>query len=236
MADVRLTATNPADSSVVPVACNEKGELKLEEVPTFDGNLDGDLSVTGSTTLTSLQANSVQVGGDYANVYAQSGQASGQLFFNFDTRKQTVEGQPGKTTALGVSVWEDEETFNQVMQVAYDGTTNFKAYVNSTRGFLSSTEGSDDYSFAARTSTGGPWQAYITGDGAATFAGNKAGFTKEGYLWCTTERGDTVVLQATSNGMGMWEPYSPPTRREEIKDAWSEKNVLRPKPEESSQD
>ena len=31
MADVRLTATNPDDSSVVPVACNAKGELKLEE-------------------------------------------------------------------------------------------------------------------------------------------------------------------------------------------------------------
>ena len=31
MTDVRLTATNPEDSSVVPVACNAKGELKLEE-------------------------------------------------------------------------------------------------------------------------------------------------------------------------------------------------------------
>lgn len=31
MTDVRLTATNPADSSVVPVACNAKGELLLEE-------------------------------------------------------------------------------------------------------------------------------------------------------------------------------------------------------------
>lgn len=31
MTDVLLTATNPEDSSVVPVACNEKGELKLEE-------------------------------------------------------------------------------------------------------------------------------------------------------------------------------------------------------------
>ena len=49
MADVRLTATNPADSSVVPVACNEKGELKLEEIPdqSFDGNLQGDLNVSG---------------------------------------------------------------------------------------------------------------------------------------------------------------------------------------------
>lgn len=52
MADVRLTATNPDDSTVVPVACNEKGELKLEELPdqSFDGNLDGNLSVTGTGT------------------------------------------------------------------------------------------------------------------------------------------------------------------------------------------
>lgn len=50
MADVRLTATNPDDSTVVPVACNAKGELKLEEPLSFDGNLDGDLVVTGSGT------------------------------------------------------------------------------------------------------------------------------------------------------------------------------------------
>ena len=48
--DVRLTATNPEDSSVVPVACNEKGELKLEEplVVEFDGNLDTNLTVRGA--------------------------------------------------------------------------------------------------------------------------------------------------------------------------------------------
>jgi len=50
MTDVRLTATNPEDSSVVPVACNAKGELKLEEPidNSFDGHLDGDLTVTGN--------------------------------------------------------------------------------------------------------------------------------------------------------------------------------------------
>ncbi len=53
MSDVRLTATNPEDSSVVPVACNAKGELLLEEPitpPEFDGYLDGDLTVTGIGT------------------------------------------------------------------------------------------------------------------------------------------------------------------------------------------
>jgi hypothetical protein len=53
MADVRLTATNPEDSSIVPVACNARGEVLLEELPAppeFDGNLDGDLNVTGNAS------------------------------------------------------------------------------------------------------------------------------------------------------------------------------------------
>lgn len=37
MADVRLTATNPEDSTVVPVACNDKGELLLEEPLVVEG-------------------------------------------------------------------------------------------------------------------------------------------------------------------------------------------------------
>ena len=118
MTDVRLTATNPEDSSVVPVACNAKGELKLEEpiaLPEFDGNLDGDLIVSGK---------------------------------------------------VGI------------------GTDN-------------------------------P-QAKLDVDGGAVFAGGKAGFTAEGNLWCTTVRGDTVILDATSGGMGSWQDYTPPTRREII--------------------
>ena len=71
MADVRLTATNPEDSSVVPVACNAKGELKLEEPiivegppgeqgepgekgedgDPFSGNFAGDVTFGGSATI-----------------------------------------------------------------------------------------------------------------------------------------------------------------------------------------
>ena len=48
MADVRLTATNPEDSSVVPVACNAKGELLLEKISqliTEDLTVEGELTV-----------------------------------------------------------------------------------------------------------------------------------------------------------------------------------------------
>jgi len=47
MADVRLTATNPDDSTVVPVACNAKGELLLDAPPN-NGVVDGDLTVSGT--------------------------------------------------------------------------------------------------------------------------------------------------------------------------------------------
>ena len=53
MTDARIVATNPVDSSVVPVACNESGELLLEE-PTLASDdyvaKTGD-NMTGNLTL-----------------------------------------------------------------------------------------------------------------------------------------------------------------------------------------
>jgi hypothetical protein len=51
MIDVRLTATNPEDSTLVPVPCNARGELltvapKIESIPN-DVEINGDLTVTG---------------------------------------------------------------------------------------------------------------------------------------------------------------------------------------------
>lgn len=49
MTDVRLTATNPEDSSVVPVACNSKGELLITE-PKIE-EIDNDVTIKGKLTL-----------------------------------------------------------------------------------------------------------------------------------------------------------------------------------------
>ena len=52
MTDVRLTAVNPEDSQVYPVACNDKGELLLDPGTSPSGDLDvpGNLTVSGSGT------------------------------------------------------------------------------------------------------------------------------------------------------------------------------------------
>jgi len=52
MIDVRLTATNPEDSTLVPVPCNSRGELltvapKIEAIPN-DVDIQGDLTVAGT--------------------------------------------------------------------------------------------------------------------------------------------------------------------------------------------
>ena len=68
MTDVRLTATNPNDSSIVPVACNAKGELLISE-PTIE-EIPNDVFVAGSvTTQGQAQASpdvdiDLQLGGD----------------------------------------------------------------------------------------------------------------------------------------------------------------------------
>ena len=158
MTDVRLTATNPEDSSAVPVACNAKGELKLEEPidNTFDGNLDGDLTVSGDSTIT------------------------------------------GDTIT--------EKVISKSYVVVEDNLSDSGVYVYGD----------------------GQVMASIDRSGNVTFAGNKAGFTAQGNLWCTTVRNnDTVILDTTSNGLGSWASYTPPTSGREILmevEEWAEKD------------
>jgi len=87
MSDVRLTATNPEDSSAVPVACNSKGELLLEEIPdqSFDGDLDGDLTVSGSATFGNYSDNNGLLinglGGGVANLTINRASGSSGLIY-----------------------------------------------------------------------------------------------------------------------------------------------------------
>lgn len=60
MTDVRLTVTTE-DGQVVPVAATDQGRLLLEDPLEFDGNLDGDLIVTGNGTFGAEDGSSLTI-------------------------------------------------------------------------------------------------------------------------------------------------------------------------------
>lgn len=241
MADVRLTATNPADSSVVPVACNEKGELKLEEIPdqSFDGILEGNLTVSGSAEFAGQ-----------VNITNKKDVNEPFTIYRNGTNRVRID----KFGALFIGSADGTDLLNNSnsgVSISPDGSATFADTIYSggpnifTGADLGSAIGYEGNAGFCCGSTSSAIRVYtqgnstptvdIKGNGSAEFAGNKAGFTKEGHLWCTTPRGDTVMLTATVGGAGMWEEYNPPTRRDQIKE-WAEKNGIRPMPEESSQD
>ena len=211
MADVRLTATNPEDSSVVPVACNEKGELKLEEPIIAEGppGPPGEQGPPG------------QDGAPGKDGDPFSGDFTGDVYFDGDVgigatpagASLDVRGGHLYVMSPGKTPWQSDETSqNSGIVLTQDGRINAYRLSNNSNfplQFLTvdATTGIQSTDFVL--TTGGNVGIGIERPSTQFSVRDKAGFTKEGYLWCTTRRGDTVILDFTSNGMGMWEPYTP---------------------------
>jgi len=252
MADVRLTATNPEDSSVVPVACNADGRLLIEEQgqgpqgeqgpqgpkgedgkdgDPFSGNFADDVTFGGSAEVAGL----IKVGPEYDNVSIVSGKGDGSNPSNI-----VVNGMPAVNgnQAFRVDRFNSNGTLvGTVSDIKWDGSATFAGDViigGSAEVAGGDFDISDEGNYGAKatiyrepssiaisvrsTDKRGLDSVSIVANGSAVFAAGKAGFTAEGYLWCTTVRGDTVMLDATSNGMGVWVDYSPNTRIDEIRD------------------
>ena len=264
MADVRLTATNPEDSSVVPVACDAAGRLLLEEPvqgpageqgppgqdgqdgDPFSGNFADDVTFGGSAEFAGningtnyygyfeadaddnskmrFNCRALEDGGDF-QLYDSTGTSNRTVYLNGEdgnaefvgnvTFGGTVESNgPNRSFLAKRADYTDGTTPNghsfAVLDCmdATDKTTSRLAADGSL--FGGSVEG--------RPVQYGQANYSLNGNGSAAFANGKAGFTKEGYLWCTTRRGDTVILDATSNGLASWVEYTPTTRLEEIRD------------------
>lgn len=225
MSNVLLTATNPEDSSVVPVACNEKGELKLEEPPVFDGAVDGDLTVTGKIAIgTTPSEAKLDAGGDIRS-------------FGYNTLYDDRDNSATRTRNFQ---WEFENVVGAAIQgkrqiggSAANTTLSFRVGGNAVANECLQIKPNKSVvvpSGKIGIGLSNP-KAQLDVLGNATFADGKAGFTAEGYLWCTTRRGDTVILDATSNGLATWADYTPPNVRTIIKDkveSWSENEEIDP--------
>ena len=263
MADVRLTATNPEDSSVVPVACDAGGRLLLEEMPpAFDGTVDGDLTVSGKGTFAGGKS---IIGNDGSAQFAQGAvdiYANGTVEFaqdvNFDgsaefadvIKQGTYDSSSNTSTGAYIgngsiisqqstSVGEGAPAFQvrrgsaePTVNIRSNGSADFAGAVQSggnpddggaigfkvINGKITSTRSSLADTYMVYTEDNPVPTITFKANGSAAFASNKAGFTKEGYLWCTTRRGDTVILDATSNGLASWVEYTPTSRIDDLRD------------------
>ena len=227
MSDVRLVATNPDDGTLVPVASNSSGQLAVQS-PTIQ-KVPNDLDVEGDLTVS--QSGNITAAGEFiiknSSVPRFKINASGSVFIGNSNNSEGI-------TSSNCRILMDQSNGN----VTAEGGANFAGTVTGNSKFDSNTIGgefvsnSSEAAFPAiqarnfedagdviqgRKANGGI-TSFIKATGAATFAGNKAGFTAEGYLWCTTRRGETVILDATSNGLGSWQPYTPPTLRDQVKE------------------
>lgn len=120
MADVRLTATNPEDSKVYPVACNSAGELKLEE-PILVPGPKGDKGDPGEK-------------GDPGDPF--TGNFSGDVFF-----QGTIHSQP--PGAYNITFEAENVTFGAVY--ASDQTLKLGNLAGSTYNVILSSTGTAEF-------------------------------------------------------------------------------------------
>ena len=179
MSDVRLTALNPDDSSPVPVACDAAGKLLLQDVPEFDGNLTGNLTVTGTATVEGF----------------------------IDTYSSYVVHNPSAATGLAQAFGVYAAGVN-TCSIKLDGSATFKGNTQSEY-FTGQQDGPASAVFRGTyIGAPIAFTSVIFGDGSAIFAGGNAGFDSDGHFWCTTLQGDKVTLDTTNNGQGVWTAYT----------------------------
>ena len=187
MTDVRLTATNPADSSVVPVACNEKGELKLEEPivsPPFDGNLDGDLDVSGSIT-----ADGSATFEGFVNAGGASHTSIGLQATNTSTTIPAlwVQNSNGGTGPL----LQGYNSGAKTVEIFNNGSAVFSGFIESKNNFFVNSISADQACF--RTIRGDVDTSMICGDGSASFAGDVV-IGSRGAKWLIRESNGVAML------------------------------------------
>ena len=202
MTDVRLTAVNPEDSQVYPVACNDKGELLLDPGTSPSGDLDvtGNLTVAGNTTGGGGWQSSTPTKGGY-RLHAEFGQLS------------------LSTTGSGLSgnFIQCQNTTDRAFQVAYDGSATFaggvtadleinQGNVNTASPSAIGVKVGPGYVAAQRAGTADPTNYTYAGfygatktfevsaDGGATFAGGQTKIDSSGWI-------DITRTSAASNGL-----------------------------------
>ena len=242
MTDVRLTALNPEDSTVVPVACNSSGELLVDKGEPVgpDLNVEGDLSVGGSITA----AGSGRFAGDRIGLNADGTIETYRSSGNADSDLQAWQSDIGGIKQVKARIKADGSgTFKG--DVAIGGSTTFRGTLGDAVALLppsiaeqfetiiSSLPVAQPFTGDAttlpadiptplknalvRVTTAG--KINLNADGSASFSSIKAGFTAEGELIFTSRNARYKLV--VSDGFLFPEPY---TREMELKEKLERKD------------
>ena len=169
MTDVRLTATNPDDSTVVPVACNKRGELliedpKIEKIDnnvTIDGILRVDPPADSATPNASFYAVRNPTGTRYGELYDGGSQqvrlTAGGYVKEDNTWVNTVGGGTGGASEIRLETAAGRITFHAENNLSTGGSgflpERFRVDTNGPSSFdLTLTRGQDARSWKSQIS------------------------------------------------------------------------------------
>ena len=191
MADVRLTAINPEDSQVYPVACNDKGELLLDS-----GGASGDLDVTGNLTVDGTGQFGSSVTSDFGFL------AGGNAGTTTEGVKVTFQGAiHASNSSDSIYLWNGYRTGggdigagNPTSSISSNGSATFAKgglTIDSTGQMSAYASVGDQAYFKIRDVADSKWATLLYGDGSASFATDVT-ITDNG-------RFDANVLSGSSN-------------------------------------
>jgi len=186
MTDVRLTALNPVDSQVYPVACNTSGELIVEQVaPDPDLTVTGDLTVNGTSTLIG------DITADGSATFAAKVTST-----DFDSNHPT-DGRFGRFNWAGIRF--TDTSGNNVIRLDADGggSAEFAGEVN---GLYFTTDRTSASNTVFQGYLNGVSTTKITADGSAEFAGDITCSANTKGLVLKSPNGTSYRLSVANDG------------------------------------
>jgi hypothetical protein len=228
MTDVRLTALNPTDSQVYPVACNTSGELLVADggggtdyLPLTGGELTGPLTSTSSISAAG-GAFTISSGGQTTN--AQGFQSGGNPGAGIAGSTLGETGQINATAASNENVFTGRATGSSTPTVEISGSGNITAAGDAQIGAWDSaaanTQGAYIYSVGSfqvnRTSSGGSVfvgrldgavTSELRASGRATFAGTVMYSNGTDTSSQLTATGTVVERDTADAGKSVWRGY-----------------------------
>jgi hypothetical protein len=209
MADVRLTAVNPENSEVYPVACNDKGELVLNGASRLDVSETLDVASTTyadnaglylGQTPGNINFREIRLNKDGSAQFSQVVQVGGFVsYVRTDATDQNLASFNSNVGGLNVA---------RIIFIA-DGSATFANNVNLGGAVISNRTSGTDNCFVGQLNVS--TTSFIKADGSATFAGgitasstngDGAGATSSKLSFGLSNVLQTAYLQTSAGGSG----------------------------------